>query len=397
VCGDEKLEDVLSSLVRLVEKSLVQQDDSSEEPRYRLLETIRQYAWTKLVEHGQTQHLGERHLQYFAELADAAKPFVQEGNRSWIDRISREHDNIRFALDRFGSNPANGALGLKLAAAMTVFWNNRGHLTEARRRFQSVLLRAQSAPENLHAEALLGAAVIEASLGVYQRAVEWGETAVQMLRQLGDEGDLAFGLLVLGNIRIQLHDFDGAAEAYEEGMNLRVRRGETDRLAIPLNNLGYVEYQRGNLDKAQRMIEEAIDRSRKIGNHQIIVNASHSLAMVYKDQGKLEEALTCMRDSLKAAAELQHHAPIALRLEGIAYILQLLNENRTATQLIAAADTIRKKINLPVPSLERPHHERHIEALRMATDDYEAEFEKGSSLSEAEAIDLALGTGVAVR
>lgn len=397
VCADSQLADVLSSLVRLVEKSLVQQDDSAEEPRYRLLETIRQYAWAKLVEHGATQQISSNHLRYFSNLADEAKPFLQEGNRTWIDRISREHDNIRFALDRFGNNPSNAILGVKLATAMTVFWNNRGHLTEARRRFQSVLLRSHSAPESLQAEVLMGAAVIEASLGAYTRAAEWGEQAVETWRRLGDESDLAFGLLVLGNIRIQLRDFDGAVEAYEEGMGLRIRLGETERLAIPLNNLGYVEYQRGNYAKAQQMIEEAIERSRQVGNHQIILNASHSLAMVLKDQGKLEEALKCMRESLAAAAELQHHAPIALRLEGVAYILELLGDDRTAIQLIAAADAIRKKINLPVPSLERPHHDRHVEALRSRIDSFEQEFQRGAMLAESEAISVALGSKVRVR
>lgn len=395
VCGGEGLpvEEVFEALSRLVDKSLVQYEEWPEEGvRYRLLGTIRQYALQHLEDRGETGLMRSRHLKYFANLADRGAEDIRIGEAAWIRRIQREHDNLRFALDFETVDRQALANQLRLASALTVFWANRGHLTEGRRRFESVLQKTRALPREMRAPALLGAAVLNASQKQYEVALDEIGEAVGIWREHSDVPNLAHGLLVLGNILIQVGDFKGASSAYEEGNALRIELHDRRGLAVPLNNLGYIAVQMGDYERAIPLIEESIAICREFESKQGLIAATHSLAVALQRQGDLDRAMEVVQESLLLAWELGHLVPVALRLETTAFILADKGYIAEGLILVAAADALRMKIQQPIPALEVEKHGAALSQMRASIGEgaFSANYSTGLQLMESEAVDMAL-------
>jgi predicted ATPase len=141
VCAGEGAErdDVLDLLARLVDKSLVVARESGGEARYRMLETIRQYGWEKLEASGEESEVRRRHADFHLTLAEEAEPaMVGPEQHVWVERLEREHDNIRAALGCLGEE-REAERGLRLSAALLRFWWFRGHLAEGRERLEGML------------------------------------------------------------------------------------------------------------------------------------------------------------------------------------------------------------------------------------------------------------------
>src|SRR5512139_271523 len=139
VCGEERRGfDVLELLTRLVDKSLIYVEHSGGESRYHRLETIRQYAREKLLDTEEVALLRDRHLAYFAGLAERAEQGLQgRAQKQWLRRLEAEHDNLRAALEwSLKSQPEDG---LRIAAVLREFWDTHGHLTEARKWLETIL------------------------------------------------------------------------------------------------------------------------------------------------------------------------------------------------------------------------------------------------------------------
>src|SRR5918911_286689 len=133
------------------------------EERFWMLETIREYAAERLEASGEADELRRRHAQHFLALAKKAEPNVRGYSRAWLDRLEREHDNLRATLDWFGAS-GESELALRLAGALSRFWDEKGHLAEGRRRLESGL-RTDDRPTAARARALNGAADMAVSLG----------------------------------------------------------------------------------------------------------------------------------------------------------------------------------------------------------------------------------------
>jgi predicted ATPase len=139
VCGDG-LPDVVDGLVSLVDKSLlVQESDPAGEPRFRLLETIRHFALQRLAETGEETDIHRHHAAFFLNLAERAeKELIGLEQATWVDRLEREHDNLRVAVQS-EIRHQHGEQALRLTAALSRFWNLRGHYTEGRRLLTAAL------------------------------------------------------------------------------------------------------------------------------------------------------------------------------------------------------------------------------------------------------------------
>ena len=150
--------DVLELLARLVDKSLVIVDDVSDrDRRYRLLETIRQYAQNRLVQLGDAAALSQAHFTYFLTLARRAEPKIVGADQvAWLNLLDLEHDNLRTAIDAGLADPARHRDVLTLATSLWWFWTKRGYLTEGRQRLERALEVTQQAPGDLQARALVG-------------------------------------------------------------------------------------------------------------------------------------------------------------------------------------------------------------------------------------------------
>ena len=182
--------DVLDLLARLVDKSLViVEAQSGGEARYRMLETMRQYAFERLLESGEGDAVRERHLEFYLQWAEAAEPQLAGDSRgTWLDRIESDHDNFRAALE-WSSDESRVGSGLRLASALYGFWRFRGYWSEGYQRLLRVLKTKGAERRTLaRARALSAAGRAADNLGHFEEARAFFEESIAILREVGAAG-----------------------------------------------------------------------------------------------------------------------------------------------------------------------------------------------------------------
>ena len=198
--------DVLQGVASLVDKSLLLQAEAPEdEPRFAMLETVREYGLERLAASGETDATRRGHAAFFLALAERAEPELTGREQGiWLDRLEVEHDNLRAALG--WALEHEGETALRLAAALWRFWADRSHLREGGRWLERALATAAPTVPASRLKALNGAGVIAMQLGDYQRAVALQEEGLALARAIGDQrgvswalGDLAVVDAVRGN------------------------------------------------------------------------------------------------------------------------------------------------------------------------------------------------------
>ena len=214
--GGDGGEDVLVALETVINSSLIR-TEAEPEPRLYLLDTVRDYALERL---GAAEALRARHAAYFLDLAERAAPELLVGEQeTWLERLHRDRDNLRAALEWAGSAGA-ASVELRLAAALWRFWYLRGHLREGRARLESALERGAGEPAELRVEALRGSAGLALRQADHERALVLLAEAVELCRQLGDRSELARTLGNLGNAAARAGDDTAAAAYFEESRSL---------------------------------------------------------------------------------------------------------------------------------------------------------------------------------
>jgi tetratricopeptide (TPR) repeat protein len=216
VCGDDL--EAVDGLASLTDKGLTRLEGSDEEPRFTMLETIREYAAERLELSEEASALHCRHAEHFLALAEQAEPnLIGVGSHTeWLDRLERDHDNFRAALDWL---EASGDIGgaQRLTAALWRFWDLKGHLMEGRRRLERAL-RADERPTAARAKALSGAADMALTCGDVATGRLLAEEALELYRTLGDEWGIAFSLLMFAYGIWQEGDWQKAQQLFGESV-----------------------------------------------------------------------------------------------------------------------------------------------------------------------------------
>ena len=258
VCGpvSELGGELVDGLMALADQSLLRVEETADgEPRFRLLDTIREYAAEQLAERGETATIEDRHRDWYVALAErAAAETAGADQRRWLDRLELEHDDIRAVLDRSAARPEPDA-AIRLGFAMWRFWQKRGHLAEARRR-----LSAMEAATWSHDDLRLRAKLLEALGGVcwwqgdLAEMTRWYQEALEVSLANGDEAEIAnayynasFAFAVPDRIEadpdeVGLGYIEQARERYHRLGDLR---GEANALWA-LGNYHYFRNQHGN-------------------------------------------------------------------------------------------------------------------------------------------------------
>jgi predicted ATPase/DNA-binding XRE family transcriptional regulator len=212
---------VLDGLASLVDKHLVHQEEQADgEPRFRMLETIREYAWERLEASGEAEEVHRAHAAYFLELAEAVHPEVRVAELGMsLQRLEREQANLREAL-RWAQEAGEGALGLRLAGALWWIWYALGYLSEGREWLEGLLALEESGDGSSGATATRAKVLRLASMFAYQqgdhgRAVALAEQSVALYRELGDKQGLAGALAILA-VRARHQGSHGRAAALLE-------------------------------------------------------------------------------------------------------------------------------------------------------------------------------------
>jgi predicted ATPase/DNA-binding CsgD family transcriptional regulator len=430
--------DVFEGLSALVDHNIVRPDErSADEPRFTMLETIREYGLERLHESGEAAEARERHARYFMELGVQAESELTGANQPlWLERLEREHDNLRSALAWSLAEPAGLEIGMRLATSIWRFWSWHGHLREGRHWLQQFLDLCDQpgidVPKLLQARALNGTGVLDVITGNLERARTLHEACLALARDLDDEEHIGKSLGNLGLVAHKLGRFDEAARWHEEVLALAGRRGDRWTQSLALHNLGVALFSLGDWQAAERRSQESLTLSKELGNASNVAKALMNLTQVAFLQDRYEEAERYLSDSLARSRQLGNTFDIAdgLWLQGelakrrgdfpqaaalFRESINLFHEQGAldsvsrgleclgqvmcragvysrAVQLMGAADALSERTKSPLPPPYVADHEQAMSALREAfgNQGFESRWTAARRMSLDEALKLAL-------
>ena len=306
VCCDATLThaQLPATIASLVDKNLiVRQEQTDGAARFAMLETIREYAQERLERSGSRAPTEQRHAGYFLSLAETAEPeLTKQQQVQWLNRLEREHGNLRAAL-RWALSRNETAVALRLGGALWRFWYQCGHLylSEGRAWLEAALrLEANpSVPMNVRASALNGAGVLAWAQADHARAQALLEECLTLRRGLGDQAGVANVLNNLGNIGVEQSDYARANAMHEESLALRRAIGDEAGIASSLSNLGLVAIHQGDPARAISICEPSLALERKRGNRFGIAMALNNLGgALADDQSDFKRATMLLEESL---------------------------------------------------------------------------------------------------
>jgi non-specific serine/threonine protein kinase len=427
--------DVLTSLDHLVEQNvLTVASDAEGEPRFRMLETIREFAWDQLPEPHRVR-LRDRHLAYFVALAERSEPQLRGPDQAaWIRRLAAEQADIRAAL-AWAQKAHRHESMLRLAAALKRrFWHDAGGLGEGLRWLEASLALAADAPAALRAkaqqraawiawevgdrdrsqelfEASLGTADdddhrsrIEALIGLSHRALDSGgpeldvaaermAEAIEHARRDGTPGALVESLSAEGQLAKARGDLAQARAHFEEALDMARAAGDVWGAASALLQCGALALVAGEHARAEALLAESVRLSIESGDRGVVfAHATAALAQALTAQGKLQAARSRLREGGGAVRGMENPPGDTFMLEAAAAWLASAGMLPTAVEAWAAADAYRTDRRWPVVPEEQKTRRRGWAATREAlgTVRFEMLWAMGSSRDVQEALDLAM-------
>src|SRR5580704_4557367 len=435
--ADVLAEDIVGLLGALVDKNLVQFEDADGGPaRYRLQETLRQYAARKLENLGPAAADDARsaHRNQYLALAEAAAPqLVGRDQSQWLDRLDTELGNIRAAI-AYSLGQRDPAPGLRLTTALREFWKARGHATEGIEALRSLLdLPAPEEQALLRARGLAAAAYLLEQTGAYAIAEEYCAEGLAIARDAGDDcliADLLYlravfllrrgrpeealpviesglglasqqeephataRLLAARSFAWDLQgDHAAAIRDASESVLLHRRAGDTRHVGTMLGNLGYVELSLGELDAARAHLAESLDIARALNDRYGVVYQALNLGLAEYLSGSAAAAEELFTESLNLAARLRIRESIAYALIGLAMTGSGRGGPGWAARLHGAAAEALAVLEETIEPLEGELRDRDCERLRdaMGAEAFEAEYAAGRALTPDEVLTLAGG------
>jgi predicted ATPase/DNA-binding SARP family transcriptional activator/uncharacterized protein HemY len=309
-------EAVLDGVAALVDQSLLKQEEQADgEPRFMMLETIREFGRECLEQSGEAELARLRHRDYFLGLAEQAEPELQgQGVGEWLARPEAEHDNLRAAL-AWCTERGEAEAGLRLGAALWRFWMVRGHLTEGRERLMHLLsLPGAAARTVVRARALHGAGLLTLRQGDYAAARALLEESLVISRELDDAWGIAWSLNNLGNVASLQGEYEAARALLEEGLAIFRELADQEGVTVSLCDLGRMAIRQQDYEAARALLEQSLTLSRELGNHRVIALSLGALGTVAGEQGEDEAARALLEESLAIFRELGDQQGIAWSL-----------------------------------------------------------------------------------
>ncbi len=304
---------VLDQLTSLVDKSLIFANAHEQPIRYRMLETIRQYAHERLQERDHGATMRARHRDYFLALTEEARPNLQGPEQAdWLALLEVEHDNLCQALTFCLEDPAGGRAGLQMAIVLSQFWLRWGRVSEGRQYLKAVLSRSVE-PEDLkaRADALNSAGALATRQGDYVAARTLHEDGLAIRRRLQDKQGIAQVLNDLGNVAYPQGDYIAARALYEESLAISRELQDRPGIARALSNVGLVASVQGDYRTAHALYEESLTISRELQDKRNIAYSLHDLASLATHQGDYATGRALFEESLAIRRELQDKQGIA--------------------------------------------------------------------------------------
>jgi predicted ATPase len=385
--------DLFEGLSSLVDKNLIQRVNGEAEPRFSMLETIREYALERLAESGEASAVRRAHAAYCIVLAEEGNPELNSADRvRWLSQCDNEIDNFRFALDWL-FQMSNVDWALRLCVALFRFWDMREHLTEGRARLETVYGLAGRGHSKERARVSHFAGALAAAQGDYAAAERLLREGLNLYEELGDDAGVAASLNALGltarhrgdytaahinllrslaywrmlsddfAIARCLHnlanavksrgDYRAAQQALAEAARIFDELGDRTGAAWSINQQGDIARAQDDMATAREFYRRALSAFREAGDPWGSARSLTDLAYIDCAQGDHASADAACRESLQIFASLGHQRGIARVLEGFACLAMTQADPQRALKLGAAATQLRYCIRAPLHDAEQ--------------------------------------------
>lgn len=394
--------DALEHLPSLLDKSMLMREMAGEEVRFKMLETIREYAHERLEASGEAELLRQRHTRYYLRLAEAAHPELESALAEiWGERLEQEHDNLRAALQWALGRENQKETALQLATTLGVFWKSRGYWGEGRRWLEAALsygnntrpaARAQAFREAAwlalmqgdctQAEKFLGMGqelwealkddpdvtcimgLILDGQGKYEQARALVQAGLESYRQLGDKKNVAFALQLLGQTTMKQADYDLAQTYMHECIAVRRELGAKPNIARSILTLAHTTRLKGDYDLACEQYRESLAIFEEADLSWGVAHCLMNLGKIACARGEFAQAGQLYLQTLNIFDELGDRYSLAYSLEALASLAGLQRQSGRAARLWGAAQTLRKVLCTPLPPADSGPFEAEVKNIK---------------------------------
>jgi predicted ATPase/class 3 adenylate cyclase len=426
---------VLDQLSSLLDKSLLQEGESTnDEPRFVMLELLREFGVGQLKLSAEAEAIQRRHATFFLALAEQAEARLESADQvHWMNRLEQEHDNLRAALEWSKKADGAGELCLRLAGTLGLFWEAHGYFSEGRERLSAVLAtETAQARTPARAKLLARAAELAYRQSDYPATISFAAASLAICRELGDRQGIAAALIKLGNAAMEagdyavaprfleealtiwrdLEDEHGTARALislgwvalrsgdyhlanarlEEALALSRELGDTRSMGFELSGLGEVALRQGDSARAAQLVEESLELRRQMGHRWGVGVSLGTLGWIALREGDWSRAITRLGESLEIRREIGDKSGSAWCLERLAEVALAQGQAEKAVRVFGAAAALRDSIGSVSDPVDQPEYESTLASLRAELGDvrFAAIWHEGLALTLEQAIQLAL-------
>jgi predicted ATPase/class 3 adenylate cyclase len=436
VAGDHQVGlSLLDQFGSLLDKSLLREVEGiSDEPRFIMLELLREFGLGQLESSGEQETIRRLHANFFLELAERAEAKLESAEQvEWMNRMEQEHDNLRAALEWSRTAEGAGELCLRLAGTLGLFWEARGYFSEGRERLSAILSTDAAQGRTAERAKLLARAaelayrqsdyaatveLAEESLSIYREvddkqgiasvliklsnaATEAGdyvtasgflEEALTIWQELDDKHGTARALISLGWAALRPGDYQLANERLEAALAISRELEDTRSIGFELSGLGEVALRQGDYGRAATLLEESLELRRQLGSKWGVGVSLGTLGWVAIREGDWNRAVARLGESLEVRQEIGDKGGSAWCIERLAEVAQAQANPEKAVRLLSAAAALRISIGSVIDPVDQPEYQQRRTALRteLGEERFAKLWEEGRALKLEQAIAYAL-------
>jgi predicted ATPase/transcriptional regulator with XRE-family HTH domain len=394
VCGYDQTDDLVNTLTALVDKNLVfRRDHRLSEPRFAMLETIHEYARERLQASGEAAQVQEHYVAYYTSLAEQAAGQIRANRQSyWLNRMKAEQDNLRAVL-AWTLEGQDTLPGLRLVAALRDHWYYNGLAGEGRRWTDLALRKSTGAPPALRAGVLRAAGQIAIGVGDLPKAGELLSQALALYRQLEDERNTAWTLVLLSLYRMgDVTKSQKNMALCQEGLEIFRRLDDQPGMAQAFNILGELARLAGDDEAASGYYEECLKVVKQTGERLREGMTYCNLSFIAYHRAQYQPSEQFARQALRISWEMGNEYMMAAYLASLAGPVAALGDPRRAACLLGASQALLEKYGFQLQPSDTPEVQRYIAVLQsqLSAEDLREAWQAGSAMTLQEVIDYAL-------
>lgn len=390
ICGENDV-DIFETVLLLTDKSLLRRKESADGSfRFQMLEVVRQFSESKLLENGEENFIRQNHAEYFLRVAEEFEPKIRGAEQAgWLDLLEEEHGNLRAAFDYFFDFDVENCL--KLSGAIHRLWSVHGHYTEGRNRVESVLDKSPNASKSARTKALIPAADLAWAQGDFEDSVKFYLESLKLSREIGDRRMIAQSCNGLAITKLNQNEFD-IRPLLEESLQIGRELADKPIVGVALLGLGELSRLEGNNAEARVYYEEIVDETRADGETFNLLYALFNLGSVSCMAGDAEKAEIQFIESIKIAKTLGSIRAVADCLDGFGYAATVSGNFEKSAKLFGAAEALRESVGFEIQNVDKIFRDHFIEITKNSIgENLFVEYRnQGRKISMEEALDIVL-------